>query len=179
VSSAAGKHPQGDSHNSTAIPDPTNITKDVANAKDKTSGDVPTTEHDKTKEPVAEKVWDKARPLMHGLADVSRVPRPQPPRKEEMLTKHQFVDTWERFGNALSPTAPFPRQRPRLILASCLLPLLLGSCITTPYMIIKGTGFGIGFGFFGDPVLQRGLAFINRHVEPRCLRLWRPMLTGI
>ncbi|WYZ43380.1 hypothetical protein EsH8_VI_001079 [Colletotrichum jinshuiense] len=35
VSTAAGKHPQGDPHNDTSVPDPTNITEDVVNAKDK------------------------------------------------------------------------------------------------------------------------------------------------
>ncbi|GKT66145.1 hypothetical protein ColTof3_13484 [Colletotrichum tofieldiae] len=142
VSTAAGKHPQGDPHDDTAAPDPTNIVQDVVNAKDKTGGDEPSVHHDKTKKPVHESVWVKARPVMHGIAD--------------------FVDTWERFGNALSPTPPFPQQRPRIILASILLPMLLGSLLTTSYMLVKGTGFMVGFTFFGDPIIQRGLVFINR-----------------
>lgn len=73
-----------------------------------------------------------------------------------------FVDTWERFGNALSPVAPFPKLRPRLILASCLVPLLLGSYFITPYMLLKGTGFIFGFTFFGDPILTPLLDFANR-----------------
>ncbi|GJC81525.1 hypothetical protein ColLi_04363 [Colletotrichum liriopes] len=144
VSTAAGKHPQGDPHDDTAAPDPTNIVQDVVNAKDKTGGDEPSVHHDKTKKPVHESVWVKARPVMHGIAD--------------------FVDTWERFGNALSPTPPFPQQRPRFILASILLPMLLGSLLTTSYMLVKGTGFMVGFTFFGDPIIQRGLVFINRSV---------------
>ncbi|GKT94423.1 LOW QUALITY PROTEIN: hypothetical protein Ct61P_12273 [Colletotrichum tofieldiae] len=144
VSTAAGKHPQGDPHDDTAAPDPTNIVQDVVNAKDKTGGDEPSVHHDKTKKPVHESVWVKARPVMHGIAD--------------------FVDTWERFGNALSPTPPFPQQRPRIILASILLPMLLGSLLTTSYMLVKGTGFMVGFTFFGDPIIQRGLVFINRSV---------------
>ncbi|KAL0934531.1 uncharacterized protein CTRU02_211330 [Colletotrichum truncatum] len=142
VSTAAGKHPQGDPHNDTAAPDPTNVAEDVVNAKDKTHGDEPSSHHDKTKKPVSETVWTQARPVMHGIAD--------------------FVDTWERFGNALSPTPPFPQQRPRLILASVLLPMLLGSLFTTSYMLVKGTGFIVGFTIFGDPLIQRGLVFINR-----------------
>ncbi|OBR03333.1 hypothetical protein CH63R_12460 [Colletotrichum higginsianum IMI 349063] len=142
VSTAAGKHPQGDPHDDTAAPDPTNMAQDIVNAKDKTGGDEPSVHHDKTKKPVHESVWVKARPVMHSIADV--------------------VDTWERFGNALSPTPPFPQQRPRLILASLLLPMLLGSLFTTSYMLVKGTGFVVGFTIFGDPVIQRGLVFINR-----------------
>ncbi|KAF4915947.1 hypothetical protein CGCVW01_v010204, partial [Colletotrichum viniferum] len=142
ISTAAGKHPQGDPHTDTAAPDPTNITEDVVNAKDKTGGATSPTHHDKTKKPVSETVWTQARPVMHAIADL--------------------VDTYERFGNALSPTPPFPQQRPRLILASVLLPMLLGSFFTTSYMLIKGTGFIVGFTFFGDPIIQRGLVFINR-----------------
>ncbi|GKT50833.1 uncharacterized protein ColSpa_11014 [Colletotrichum spaethianum] len=144
VSTAAGKHPQGDPHDDTVAPDPTNIAQDVVNAKDKTGGNEPSVHHDKTKKPVHESVWTKARPVMHGIADT------------------QFVDTWERFGNALSPTPPFPQQRPRLILASILLPMLLASLFTTSYMLVKGSGFMVGFTFFGDPIIQRGLVFINR-----------------
>ncbi|KAK1457845.1 hypothetical protein CMEL01_15828 [Colletotrichum melonis] len=142
ISTAAGKHPQGDPHEDSSVPDPTNMTQDVVNAKDKTDGKEPTSHHDKTKKPVHESVWVKARPVMHGIAD--------------------FVDTWERFGNALSPTPPFPQQRPRLVLASVILPLLLVSLFTTSYMVVKGTGFVVGFTIFGDPIIQRGLVFINR-----------------
>merc|ERR1719160_202469 len=92
ISTAAGKHPQGDPEHdkSTNTPDPTEITADVAHAKDKSNGDEPTHEHDRTKEPVSRAVWSQARPVMHAMAD--------------------FVDTWERFGNALNATPPFPRQ---------------------------------------------------------------------
>ena len=54
--------------------------------------------HDKTKEPMSAAMWSKARPVMHAIADVS--------------------DGWERFGNALSPTAPFPKEKPRMKLAA-------------------------------------------------------------
>ena len=92
ISTAAGKHPQGDPYEDNSAPDPTELTADVALARDKTSGNDPTVEHDRTKTPVSRAVWDQARPVMHTMAD--------------------FVDTWERFVNALSPTAPFPRRRP-------------------------------------------------------------------
>ncbi|KAF6812947.1 hypothetical protein CPLU01_14777 [Colletotrichum plurivorum] len=143
VSTAVGKHPQGDPHTDDAVPDPTNLAEDVVNAKDKTvPGKEPGAHHDKTKKPVSETVWTQARPVMHAIAD--------------------FVDTYERFGNALSPTPPFPQQRPRLLLAGALLPMLLGSLFTDSYMLVKGTGFLVGFTFFGDPIIQRGLVFINR-----------------
>ena len=142
VSTAAGKHPQADPHEDNSVPDPTQLTEDVSNAKEATKGKEPTAEHDRTRVPVSNAVWDKARPVMHLIADL--------------------VDTWERFGNMLSPTAPFPRRRPRLLLASCLVPVLIGSYFTTSYMAMKGAGFGMGFGFFGDPLITPGIEFINR-----------------
>lgn len=87
-------------------------------------------------------VWAKTSPLMHMLSD--------------------FVDTWERFGNALSPTPPFPIERPRLTLAACLLPALLLSLFVSSYMLLKGIGFGVGFVLFGDPIITPAVQFVNR-----------------
>ncbi|KAM0270274.1 hypothetical protein ACHAQH_009481 [Verticillium albo-atrum] len=167
VSTAAGKQPQGDPPQSSsmdanleAVPDPADVAEDVVDAKDKTGGEKPGT-HDKTKKPVTRNVWDKARPVMHGIAD--------------------FVDTYERFGNALSPTAPFHTHRPRLILAGVLLPLFLASLIVTPHMAAKGFGFIVGFSFFGDPAIQRGIAFIERKVPnwQKYIELRNTLLKGI
>jgi hypothetical protein len=142
ISTAAGKHPRGDPDEDNSVPDPTEITADVAHARDKTGGGDPKVEHDMTKVPVSRAVWGRARPVMHMIADV--------------------VDTWERFGNALNPTAPFPQHVPRLRLAGCLVPLLMGSYLATSYMILKSIGFFVGFIFFGDPLTTRGQAFLNR-----------------
>lgn len=144
VSTTAGKHPQGDPHDDSSTPDPTEIIEDISNAKDTTGKGESNTAgvHDMTKKPVSEAVWVKARPTMHALADIA--------------------DTWERFSNALSPTPPFPTRRPRLTLAACLLPLLLGSFFTTSYMMLKGLGFVIGFVFFGEPILTRTTALLER-----------------
>jgi len=47
-------------------------------------------------------------------------------------------------------------------LAAILLPLMLGSCFLTSYMMVKGVGFIIGFSVFGDPIIQPTMAFVNR-----------------
>lgn len=142
ISTSAGKHPQGDPHDDNTAPDPTNVTADISNAKDAADGKEINTEHDRTKKPVSNIVWTKTGPLMHMLSEV--------------------VDTWERFGNALSPTPPFPVERPRMTLAACLLPLLLLSFFVSSYMLLKGIAFGVGFLFFGDPIIQPALRFVNR-----------------
>jgi hypothetical protein len=73
VSTAVGKHPQGDPHEDDA-PDPTAVTEDASDAKKQAQGVKASHKHDKTKKPVSEAVWSQARPVMHALADVSALP---------------------------------------------------------------------------------------------------------
>ncbi|VUC27605.1 unnamed protein product [Clonostachys rosea] len=161
VSTAAGKHPQGDPHEGDSAPDPTELTVEVTHAKDAGEGDIPTHEHDRTKAPVSHAVWNRARPLMHAVADM--------------------VDTWERFGNALNPTVPFPKNRTRMRLAACLVPMVLGSYFTTSYMLVKGIGFAVGFGFFGSPIMEPTLDYLNKNYPhwQEHLQLRHSILRGI
>lgn len=66
-----------------------------------------------------------------------------------------LTDTWERLANALNPKPPFPIFRPRIKLAAVLLPMVIASYYTTPYMLTKGSGFALGLIIFGKPVLDR------------------------
>ena len=169
LSSAAGKHPQGDPHNGEEgasgledrSPDPTNLVQGAAAAKEKTAGGEPSPAHDKTKEPVSAVMWSKTRPIMHVLADIA--------------------DGWERFANALSPTAPFPKERPRLKLAAVLVPVLLISFFTSSYMFVKMNGLFIGFGFFADPIIWRAASFLNRKFPnwQKLLEIRNTLLKGI
>lgn len=65
------------------------------------------------------------------------------------------------FDSALSPTAPFPKQTPRLKLASLLVPAVLVAAFTTSYMFMKMTMLFTGLGFFGDPVVWRAIDLLN------------------
>ncbi|KAL2752393.1 hypothetical protein ACRALDRAFT_1065534 [Sodiomyces alcalophilus JCM 7366] len=165
VSTAAGKHPQGDPPSdpaaSAAAPDPADASMDLVDAKDKAAGEEPGTHHDKTKKPVSEAIWVKARPAMRMMAD--------------------FVDTYERFGNALSPTTPFPQGESRLKLAGILVPAILASLVVSPYMVWKANGFSMGFAFFGGPLIQRGVSFINRKLPDwqKYLELRNTVLKGV
>ncbi|KAK3314334.1 hypothetical protein B0H66DRAFT_568264 [Apodospora peruviana] len=166
LSSAAGKHPQGDPDSeegatTNAAPDPTAIASKVANAKDASSGDKTHPDHDKTKVPMETAMWSKMRPIMHALGDIT--------------------DNWERVANALSPTPPFPRDTYRLRLAAVIMPIFGISLFVTSYMFTKGLTFGIGFGFFGDPVISRGLDWLNRTIPdwPKLLELRNTLLKGI
>ena len=62
--------------------------------------------------------------------------------------------------SAISPIPPFPRFS-FLRIEAVLAPLFLTSLFVPQYMIYKGTGFAIGFGLFGDPIITRGLKFLN------------------
>ncbi|TPX17624.1 uncharacterized protein E0L32_012069 [Thyridium curvatum] len=166
LSSATGKHPQGDPDSSgegaqEVAPDPTAMAVGAADAKDAAEGQKASSKHDKTKVPVETAMWTKMRPIMHGIAD--------------------FTDTWERFANALSPTPPFPRDTYRLRLAAVVMPLFGISLFVTSYMFMKGVTFGIGFGFFGDPVISRGLNWLNRTIPnwQKLLELRNTLLKGV
>ncbi|KJY00519.1 hypothetical protein TI39_contig323g00052 [Zymoseptoria brevis] len=167
LSSVAGKHPQGDLAEDErqegpaddAVPDPTAIASSAANARSTVQGGKG--KHDKAKVPMETAIWNTMRPTMHALADIS--------------------DTWERFANALSPTPPFPHDLYRLRLAAVVVPMLAGSFFLNSYMIVKGVGFGVGFGIFGDPLITRGLEFLNSKFPrwQKLLELRNTLLKGV
>lgn len=83
LSSAAGKHPQGDPDGddnaaTDAAPDPTALASSTADAKDKASGGKTGAKHDKTKVPMETAMWTKMRPVMHTIGTAA--------------------DTWERLA---------------------------------------------------------------------------------
>ncbi|KAK4234730.1 hypothetical protein C8A03DRAFT_47013 [Achaetomium macrosporum] len=166
VSSAAGKHPQGDpdSENEEGIegaPDPAAVGMGAAEAKGKAGGAKTGAEHDKTKVPMETAMWTKMRPIMHTIGGLT--------------------DTWERIANALSPTPPFPHDTHRLRLAALIMPLLGLSFFVTSYMVMKGLTFGIGFVFFGDPVISRAYAWLNRTIPSwtKLLEMRNTILKGV
>lgn len=166
LSSATGKHPMNDpgadgKGPQESIPDPSGMAGNLADARLSVSGKQTSTHQDKTKVPMETAMWNKMRPIMHVVGDIA--------------------DTWERFANVLSPTPPFPSDPARLRLAGVFVPLLAVSLVTTAYLYTKGVSFGIGFGFFGDPVIQRGVVWLNREFPhwQRLLELRNSILKGV
>jgi hypothetical protein len=104
LSSAAGKHPQGDPDAgddnvaADAAPDPTALASNIADAKDTARGEKTGTKHDKTKVPMETVMWTKMRPIMHTIGTIA--------------------DTWERLAKFVSqsplkhPSANQLVQRP-------------------------------------------------------------------
>lgn len=169
LSSASGKHPQDEPPENDnergapndSVPDPTAMAVSASSARVAAGGAQPGAQHDKAKVPMETAIWNKMRPIMHGVADVS--------------------DTWERFTNALSPTPPFPGELHRLRIATLIVPVLAMSLFVTSYMFMKGVTFGVGFGFFGDPVIQPGLAWLNNKFPnwQKLLELRNTVLKGV
>ena len=155
-----------------SVPDPTILPQAAASAQTKTKGTAESGEKklaagDHTAAAVDHGVWSQLQPILHALEDL--------------------CDTWERFGNALAPTPPFHQYRPRLFIASTLvLPLFLGSLFVTSAMVYKGTGFGVGFGFFGQPLfdmvkLSDARKWLDDHFPnwPEMLQLRNSILKGV
>lgn len=168
LASASGKHPQGETPHTddekgpgAQVPDPTSLAVGVADARVNAAGGSAGVAADKTKVPMENAMWNKMRPVMHSIADVA--------------------DTWERFGNALSPTPPFPRDVYRLRLAGVVVPLLGISIFVTSYMFMKSVTFGVGFGFFGDPIITPGLQWLNSTFPnwQKLLELRNTLLKGV
>jgi hypothetical protein len=148
------------------VPDPSMAALNAKDIHSKASNDKNQAKGDASKEPVQSAVWGSAQPLLHTLEDL--------------------VDTWERFGNALSPTAPFALHRPRLFIAGIFAPIFLLSLFATPYMVYKGTSFGMGFGFFGQPLFDMMKfsdfkKFLDEKIPdwPRYLELRNSILKGV
>ena len=163
ISSAAGAHDPGDpdlegSAVDSAAPDPTKMAVAAADSKDAAAGGAP--HHDKTKQPMEDAIWKKMRPIMHVLGDTA--------------------DAWERFGNALSPTPPFPNG-PRYRLAALVVPLFLVSLLTSSYMFMKANELIIGVAFFTDPLMQRGIKLLNEKIPdwPKYLEMRNTILKGV
>ncbi|KAL2174051.1 uncharacterized protein P884DRAFT_210039 [Thermothelomyces heterothallicus CBS 202.75] len=167
MSSAAGKHPQGDPDSdedpgADTAPDPTALATKTADARDKAVGEETGGKHDKTKVPMETVMWNKMRPVMHTIGTVA--------------------DTWERLANALSPIPLFPSEVYRLRLVAILAPLLLGSSLfLTPYLLLKLLSFLAGAVFFGDPVISRCLDWLNRTIPnwPELLQPRNTILNGV
>ncbi|CAK3823207.1 Succinate--hydroxymethylglutarate -transferase [Lecanosticta acicola] len=166
LTSVSGKHPQNEPPHAEqggpgdSVPDPTAMAVNASQARTKVSGGK-VGAHDKTKVPMETAIWNQMRPVMHTIADIS--------------------DTWERFGNALDPTPPFPRDLYRLRIAALIVPALAVSLVVTSYMLVKGITLAVGFGFFGDPVIMRGLEYLNSHFPKwqKLLELRNTVLKGV
>ncbi|KAI0697567.1 hypothetical protein BC835DRAFT_1270194 [Cytidiella melzeri] len=142
-----------------AVPDPLSAVTKATESKHLASGDVAA--EDAAKVPVQDAMWKKMRPFMRILTDIA--------------------DTWERFGNALSPMRPFPYWRARLRIAGPLLPLIFVTYFTPIALVMRVVSFSIGFAFFGQPLITQGVHWLTQKVPnwTDYLELRRSLLSGV
>ncbi|KAB8275679.1 hypothetical protein BDV30DRAFT_224810 [Aspergillus minisclerotigenes] len=116
---------------------------------------------DKTKKPMKKKISKATNQTMRILGDIT--------------------DIYEQFSNILSPTPPFLAIAPRLQLVGMLISIGLISLVTSSHFMIKSGSFLLGLAVFGDPVLQRTIAFLNDKVAnwKEYLDLQNTLLKGV
>ncbi|PKY08535.1 hypothetical protein P168DRAFT_286645 [Aspergillus campestris IBT 28561] len=153
--SVTGKHDQGtpdDAPMEKSAPDAMDVVSDAADAQASVHGEVPEKSHDKTRQPMKEVVLATAIQLMRGVNDT--------------------VDTYERFANALSPTPPFSSFTPYFRFSCVLAVSFAVSLVTSSHLFVKITTLVTGFSFFGDPIIQRGMEYLDDKYP-----LWRKSLS--
>ena len=66
--------------------------------------------------------------------------------------------------SVLSPTPPFYAISTRLKIVGILFGLAVVASLTSSYLIVKGAGFVVGLAFFGEPVFQRTMDYLNTNI---------------
>lgn len=64
-------------------------------------------------------------------------------------------------SSALSPTPPFHPNRARMKIAAFIMPLVFLTALVKSAVVVKCTGAVIGFVFFGQPVIDRGVEWLD------------------
>lgn len=83
----------------------------------------------------------------------------------QLLTS-DFADSWERWGNALSPTSPpLHPNAARMKVALHVLPCILAFGLLPSWFICKALSFLAGLAFFGDPGFSLLLALLDQKFE--------------
>ncbi|KAK1144456.1 hypothetical protein N8T08_005328 [Aspergillus melleus] len=159
IESATGKYGQAVKEDTTEpAPEPEII--DAGMVAPDAQGETGPTE-DKTKQPMKKKVGKATDQIMRVISDVT--------------------DVYERFANVLSPTPPFYAISTRLKIVGILFGLAVVASLTSSYLIVKGAGFVVGLAFFGEPVFQRTMDYLNTNIPDwkKYLDLQMTLLKGI
>ena len=92
-------------------------------------------------------------------------------KKEDPLALHglpvqkitgDLADGWERWANAFAPTSPpFDPDSARRKVALNVLPCILAFGLLPSWFINKALGALVGLVFFGGPIIERGVKWLN------------------
>ncbi|KAK4055784.1 hypothetical protein OIV83_000331 [Microbotryomycetes sp. JL201] len=76
-----------------------------------------------------------------------------------------LADALERFANALSPPRPYPPTKARAKLAGAIfVPIMLVTAVVPAHVWSQIGSFAFGFGFFGQPLIIRGVKWFVKTV---------------
>ncbi|PWN32647.1 uncharacterized protein FA14DRAFT_161993 [Meira miltonrushii] len=159
---------QDDGQEKTGIDPGATVTLSGKKAQIKASGgkQADAKQEDASADPVKQSIWVTTQPILHGLEDAA--------------------DTWERFGNALAPTYPFPQHGPRLRIASIFAPLALLTYFVSVNMVYRSSTLLMGLAFFGQPVFDLMKVsdlkqWLDKNIPdwPRYLELRNSILKGV
>ncbi|ODM14974.1 hypothetical protein SI65_09726 [Aspergillus cristatus] len=189
VESAAGKHeqemPEVEPENAPQdakkekTPNPAEIATKAADARTAVHGEKPEESHDKTRQPIKETVVNLANQSMRVLSDITDTYERFEKVSIEGYTRLTVLTFFQY--SALSPTPPFPMVTPYLRFVGVLTFALFTSFIISSYAFVKISTFLSGFVFFGDPVVQHAVKFLDRRYSnwKRLLGLQNTLLQGI
>lgn len=121
----------------------------------------------------------------HMEAKAAKAKRDQLVGKYLKLTQDglgDFADIMECFANALLPPQPYPQTLARYKLAGAIgVPLILVTAFVPAWIWHRLSSFALGFGFFGQPLIDRGIKFIQEKVPnlPELLDIRNSLLSGV
>ncbi|KAL4929715.1 uncharacterized protein BDV17DRAFT_260806 [Aspergillus undulatus] len=113
--------------------------------------------------------------------DEAGKPKTSPAISVTMKVLSDITDLSERVSNLLAPSPPFSLLGPRFQVAMILISVILVSMALSSNMIVKTISLTIGLIFFGDPVLSRGMAFLNEKIPnwKEYLDIEKTLLKGV
>ncbi|RHZ66717.1 uncharacterized protein CDV56_103492 [Aspergillus thermomutatus] len=156
MKSATGKYGQAVPEDAVKVAEPESL-EDVADATETLGESVA----EATQQPIKRKVANATDQMMRMMSDLT--------------------DTYEKFCNLLSPTPPFATYTPRLRLVGIMASVCLLSLVVSSNFMIKATSFALGLGFFGDPVIDYSVDYLNRTIPNwrEYLDLRKTLLKGV
>ena len=83
-------------------------------------------------------------------------------------------------SSVLSPTPPFSHA-PRLRFAATVVPILVATTVIPAALFVKGGTFAAGFAMFGQPLITRGIHWLNANYPnwPELLELRRCVIDNL
>lgn len=186
---AEGEHPAEIERQQRAIQNGPAVKRSAVPAKSKVKPDSQglngrtETVKDKNGNEIEKPMSDKKRKRMQ--AKEAKAKRDQIVGHYTKLTQDglgDMADLIECLANALSPPPPYPPNTARYKIAGAIfVPLILATAFVPAWIWHRASSFSLGFAFFGQPLIDRGIEFFITHVPnwQELLDLRNSLLSGV